>query len=94
MQYFLVRIDFVVLHTHHAVVGKMSSSILIFVSCFTDTQVRRDENGRVMISGGAVSNLVTWQDERCTEEFLQTLPASKITPLSSGRLIRGSLDFL
>ena len=33
VQYFLVRIDFVVLHTHHAVVGIMSSSILIFVSC-------------------------------------------------------------
>ena len=94
MQYFLVRIDFVVLHTHHAVVGIMSSSILILVSCFTDTQVSRDKNGRVIISGGAVSNLVTWQDKRCTEEFLQTLPASKISPLSPGKLIRGSQGYL
>jgi len=34
----------------------------------------------------AVSNLITWQDPRCSEEFLATLPLSKNfpAPLSSG----------
>ena len=38
---------------------------------------------------GDTSNLITWQDQRCDEQFLASLPKSDIAtlPLSSGWLL-------
>lgn len=42
-----------------------------------------------------LSNLITWQDQRCDEEFLTSLPVSKTcpAPLSSGKDLSNFYEF-
>lgn len=46
-----------------------------------DTKVKEDE-GEYILSG-QISRLITWEDQRCSRQFLDSLPKS-VVPLASG----------
>jgi len=59
--------------------------------CLAGTKILRTVDGGCELNG-TVSKLITWQDQRCSANFLSSLPASA-GPISAGSLIFHAVHF-